>query len=300
MKKIELTDYYKIILTLILYFVSLITTAQKVSIHYDNKGRLTKKQTTGTLPSINIVGDSTACKGGLVSIHATGATAYQWNNGSNSSSISVVADSTRTYKVVGYNTKGCADTAYHLLKVIPPPTVGSIAGKSVVFTNAIDTFSVPFTAGAFYNWSVTNGIILDGNGSNILVVQWNNNVGQGIISLVKSINPNQCKSPPSNKTVDIIKNTTSITELIDIKSLNVYPNPSSKGTWVDFQSNPKEVYTLSVTDIGGKEVYSNTLQGKDNYHVFLNENIFSSSGIYIIKIASQAGNSITRRFNILK
>lgn len=62
--------------------------------------------------------------------------------------------------------------------------IGSITGPTInVFNNVIYNYSVELIANTNYTWSVTNGTILNGQGSNLISVEWHNNL-QGSIEVI--------------------------------------------------------------------------------------------------------------------
>jgi uncharacterized protein (DUF1501 family) len=62
--------------------------------------------------------------------------------------------------------QGCLPTA------CPPPPV--VTGDSAVCEDGTNTYSVPLLQGATYQWVVTGGTILTGQGTNTITVRWNN------------------------------------------------------------------------------------------------------------------------------
>jgi len=70
----------------------------------------------------------------------------------------------------------------------PPPCnfVTSVTGQTNVCTDNTVTYSTPFMAGSTYLWTVEGGIIVSGQGTNIIEVQWNNGIA-GTVSLIHSV-----------------------------------------------------------------------------------------------------------------
>jgi len=66
------------------------------------------------LPTVSIAGPAFLCEGGSVSLTASGADTYLWNNGATSASISVSKGG--VYSVVGSNISGCSSTSSFSLK----------------------------------------------------------------------------------------------------------------------------------------------------------------------------------------
>lgn len=76
--------------------------------------------TVSPMPIINLTGpDKTICKGELVTLQASGATTYSWNNGSTSSITTFTPSGSGTYSVTGTNTLGCSSSATFSVSVNP-------------------------------------------------------------------------------------------------------------------------------------------------------------------------------------
>jgi hypothetical protein len=84
-----------------------------------------------------------------------------------------------------------------------------------------ETYTYPNTVGSTYNWTVTNGVIVSGQGTNSIEVMWANS-GIGSVSVVET-NGTNCSGDVVNYDVVIIP--TDVEELSN--SLIVYPNPAT-------------------------------------------------------------------------
>jgi len=91
--------------------------------------------TVNPLPSVNISGNSSFCQGDNVSLTATGASSYAWNNSSSNASITV--NNAGTYTVTGTDANGCISTATKTVSVNPtyniPLTHSMCEGESYNF-----------------------------------------------------------------------------------------------------------------------------------------------------------------------
>jgi len=76
--------------------------------------------------------------------------------------------------VIAYNTAACSNCY-----ITPNITGGDEACPLVVYS-----YTTPFVAGSTYQWIVTGGVILSGQGTNTINVQWYNNV-EGMVQLIK-------------------------------------------------------------------------------------------------------------------
>lgn len=101
------------------------------------------------IPTASAGSNQTVCAGSAAILNATGGTSYQWNNGVNTSSISVTPLITTTYTVTVINTCGqSTDAAIIFVNPLPTANAGSdvtICGGSSTQLNA--------TGGTSYNWS---------------------------------------------------------------------------------------------------------------------------------------------------
>jgi len=96
----------------------------------------------------------------------------QWGNG---------PVGTITLEVTGCDSAYC-DQPVSVVVPIISPTVG-INGLTDVCENATATYTVPKWMSVVYNWQVTGGTVLSGQGTNTVVIQWGTAPGPGIINL---------------------------------------------------------------------------------------------------------------------
>jgi acyl-CoA thioesterase FadM len=73
--------------------------------------------TVNSLPNVSISGNNSFCQGDNVTLTATGASTYLWNNASTNASITV--NNAGTYTVTGTNVNGCSNTATKTVTVNP-------------------------------------------------------------------------------------------------------------------------------------------------------------------------------------
>lgn len=112
-------------------------------------------------------------------------------------------------KVISSNPYSCAPEEVILNVNLDPNSLPGIPqGKSLVCTNeTIQEYEVPFTfANSTYLWEVTNGQILEGDGSGKIKVEWNG-VGKGSLNYTKTSNGSSggCNGQSPLLEVDIIE-----------------------------------------------------------------------------------------------
>jgi len=115
------------------------------------------------------------CVGNSLTLTASGAPSYTWDNGSQNSSIIISPISTSAYTVVGSSGPGgCSNTAVYVVTVNPSPTV-SISGNSLVCAgfqttlSALGALSFTWNTGAMSQFIVVNPTVT----SNYTVVGMN-------------------------------------------------------------------------------------------------------------------------------
>ena len=72
--------------------------------------------------------------------------------------------------VLGCDSTFCDDPTSVVVPIIPSSIL--INGLPIVCQNATDTYTVPKWISTYYNWIVTGGMIVSGQGSNTVTIQW--------------------------------------------------------------------------------------------------------------------------------
>ncbi|MFN0015325.1 MAG: PKD domain-containing protein, partial [Saprospiraceae bacterium] len=96
----------------------------------------------------------------------------QWGNGPHG---------TISLKVSGCDSAYCDQPTSVIVPIISPTVL--INGLTDVCENATATYTVPKWLSVLYNWQVTGGTVLSGQGTNVVVIQWGTAPGPGIINL---------------------------------------------------------------------------------------------------------------------
>lgn len=135
------------------------------------------------MPALTVTASSdTICKGDTVTLSASGATYYSWENLaapgtiiSNNNSINIFLNNSSTFIVTGSNDQGCLSIDTITITTIYPPAPPIVTGPLVICPGATPFAYVAQTAltGLNYNWSVTNGVVLNGQGTDSVNVTWN-------------------------------------------------------------------------------------------------------------------------------
>lgn len=82
-------------------------------------------------PQVFIDGETTICSGDALTLSASGAKYYEWNNGISDESIKTYPAISTTYKVKGTNENGCVDTTSIFITVNPKPNFDIISDDEI-------------------------------------------------------------------------------------------------------------------------------------------------------------------------
>jgi hypothetical protein len=207
------------------------TGAQTITVTYVNANGCspttptTQTVTVNPLPSPTITGPLTICQNSSGTYTTeTGMTGYVWTvtggtitSGQGLSSINVnwTGTGAQTITVTYVNANGCSPAAptSQTVNINPTPTP-VITGPSPVcqtVNNSTETYSVVNVPGNSYNWVVTGGTIVSGQGTNAIVVQWTT-AGAGSVQVTESVGTSGCTASATlNVTVNPKPVTTPIT-----------------------------------------------------------------------------------------
>ena len=112
--------------------------------------------TINPLPTVNAGVDQTICIGASVTLTASGASTYSWNNGVNQG-VAFAPAATTTYTVTGTSAAGCTNTDQVLVTVNPLPMVNAGLDQTVCSGTAV---TLTATGASTYTWNngVTQGV----------------------------------------------------------------------------------------------------------------------------------------------
>ncbi len=143
--------------------------------------------------------------------------------------------------VLGCDSVFCDDPTSVIIPIIPSTSV--INGLAVVCQNATATYTVPKWISTYYNWQVTGGMILGGQGTNTVTIQW----GPGPIGTINlQYNSNFLGGLPGEDP-DNCMGLGNLT--VNIKPAFSLSGPTSacSNTLSTFSTNPAGAFTWTVT-----------------------------------------------------
>ncbi|MBK9319812.1 MAG: T9SS type A sorting domain-containing protein [Bacteroidetes bacterium] len=163
---------------------------------------------------------------------------------------------------------------------IPPISGAQTINSSTL--SATYTISLPNDTSFHYLWTVTNGIILNGQGSNAIQVFWGS-LGTGEVSLEVLENGNPCKG--SNK-ISIQINSPMNSDTVKECSIRIYPNPVR--SVLNLETAGEVIDNVRIYSLEGKLISQESWTGEINTQ-------FLSPGVYIVELQSTCSRKLLRK-----
>jgi hypothetical protein len=170
----------------------------------------------------------------------------------------------------------------------------SINGPDDVQVESITSYSVQSNPSSTYQWSVSSlGTIVSGQGTNTISVEWSNIEGLTSICVTEtnSCSNITCIGDTLCLDVEVLK-PSGISEY-DANYINVYPNPLTNQSILEFYNPNSEEVNVSIIDSRGRVVRTYAKIKSDNLIIKKEE---LSNGLYYIELK---GSSILSRTTIL-
>jgi len=222
---------------------------------------------------------------------ANGAINRKWNFGEGLADTSSILSFNKTYSNSGnymvtltaIRNGNCKDSITKMITVKPSPIIGGITGDTIPTSITIPfLYSVTSQPNATYNWSVTNGTIQTGQGTNTVNLIWLN-AGNGSLK-AKITNNDGCVDSTS-----LAVNITSVgvNNLSLDNNLKVFPNPAKSNITITYRNNLGSK-KYSITNLIGQTVLSGKLNMEET--IVNLENL--QSGVYLLHIDGMSKQSI--------
>lgn len=194
-------------------------------------------------------------------------------------------------KLLSTSNYNCKDSAYKIITVKTSPIIGPMIGEfNALVANKLYTYTVAQQLNHTYNWTITNGILVSGQGTNSISVQWINN-GNGSIKL-DMINDKNC--------LDYINQTVKIGNVgvqeFGIHDVTIFPNPNNGSFSVSLINSIEENLCFQIHDLMGKELLNTIHFSKPGtQEIILNTNL--NNGLYILTVIG-SNNSLKKQILI--
>lgn len=200
-------------------------------------------------PSITVVGSTSFCTGDSVMLDAgEGYTSYLWSNGEITRRIAV--HDADKYFVLVTSGSGCSGISPEVRTEISPSPAPRIAGPSVVCDGLRVMYSTPQVKGHQYAWEPKGGTIISGQGTAMVLVEWNDT---GTLDLVQKSESGACVGEAPTVIVEVANRlqptiiTDGPTSICEGQSVVLDAGPGFDSyQW----SNGAKTQTITVTDAG--------------------------------------------------
>lgn len=237
---------------------------------------------TAETPSVDAGADVSVCEGEEVTLSASGADTYVWDNGIQDG-VSFTPTATTTYTVTGTDANGCEGTDQVTVSVNENPTV-TLAAFEDVCDNAenpiVLTGGTP--AGGTYSGTGVNAGSFDpsvaGEGTHTITYIYETPEGcTGVAT--ETITVEDCPN------VSVEENF--------INNLVVYPNPASGFVTVSLDNIQDAEISISLVTTDGKESILSNIKPMSSFNESLDISNFAS-GIYFMTFTSEKGNHVVK------
>lgn len=274
-------------ITIILLFSFYATFAQNIILTYDQNGNRITKQINGTLPVVNVTGDTTGCVGDILSLTANSTisnTTYNWSIGSFNTTIAILADSSQYISVIGTSPIGCKDTSFtHVVVDVPPLTtflIGNPVQDSTVCQGSKLSYKVSKHIGSQYNWEVTaaNGVFESGQGTDSVRINWYR-AGTATLKVTET-SAYGCIGQTISKTINVAICTGVNNNQNEL--FQAYYNSLSGNIEIMFTQQLSQEYKLVVSDVSGQEIVKTAIN--TNFLAIPVGKSVASAGAYFVSL----------------
>lgn len=189
-------------------------------------------------------------------------------------------------KLIATTNYACSDSLVKNIVVKNNPSIGNMTGDSVGLSTSIPyVYAVSQQPNHSFQWTVTNGIILNGQGTNVITVQWLNN-GKGNIK-AEIIDIFGC-SDTITKNINI--GSVGIRDIIKTNKYLIYPNPSNGVFTIEITSDRKDLYSLKLINSLGQIIHTESKEVSEGINkIYLSKEL--PSGVYKLTIENADSNN---------
>ena len=158
--------------------------------------------TVNPLPNVQLTSLSDSiCSGDTISLNASGANSYSWSISGGGGSIGsgsplqVFPTTNTTYVLTGIDGNQCVNRDTVTIRVNPAPTASAIIGTLSVCpgVDSVQYWIANPNPTSSYSWTITNGTIASGQGTDTIFIDWSDVSGNGLVS-VEEITDRGCVS----------------------------------------------------------------------------------------------------------
>ncbi|HRO74517.1 MAG TPA: PKD domain-containing protein, partial [Crocinitomicaceae bacterium] len=207
--------------------------------------------TVNPIPVVDAGADQNVCSGAPITLTATGAVTYSWDNNV-TDGVSFISDSTRTYTVIGTDANGCQNTDFVTINVLDAPVVAFTSDTTEGCAPSFIQFINNSPGATSYFWDFGDGT------TSTLANPSHNYEKEGCYDVSFSANNGACSITVTETNYICVKPTptagfvTSTTEITNVMNEVFFANQSKDATSYEWyfgdesgystQTNPKYTY----------------------------------------------------------
>jgi hypothetical protein len=183
-----------------------------------------------------------------------------------------------TYGVTYTDNNGCSSFSEVVVQQYPEPQIPTISGEPNAVYNNTYSYAVASLPDYTYNWIVTGGTIVSGQGTNVIEVIWDQFItGVGEIQMTWA-NAYGCESTQFYAvSVDV-----SVQEII-ASNLHIYPNPTRDLVNIQWDYLTENTY-LTIFDNTGKLLTTQKLNNQSLHVIDLSG---YENGVYQLRLSNE-------------
>ncbi len=171
---------------------------------------------------------------------------------------------------------GCDTIFTQHITVLNTPKAYPIIGDTTITNTSISYFyNTTAQQGVDYHWTVQNGTIVSGQGTNVVEITWQFNTTGTLNCTVVEKQRICTDSSTTTFNIAILTGTNNI----QVSTIKIYPNPAQHIVYVEGLST-KETTLVELYDVQGKLIFTKEIAEKGSIDLST-----LSKGIYLIKIA---------------
>ncbi len=226
-------------------------------------------------PSVNV--NPTVCEGSTVSILASGASSYTWNNGTNGPVVTVSPSVTTVYTVTATNLLGCTGTATSMVTVNPAPIANYTISALMICEG--ETAVLEADGGVIQVWEpgnvASNSYTVSPAATTVYTLTVTDAIGCSN-STQLTVSVSTCEDLANSASVGNVK-------------IDLFPNPTKNKLTINFSNNLTSTVMYTLVDATGKLITSGELPVQNKTASINLQNY--AQGIYFLKLTSGSENS---------
>ena len=228
--------------------------------------------TVNATPTVQINASQLAiCPSETATLSLSGASTYTWTDNSNNTTYTVSPTTNTTYSVIGSGANGCVGNSVITITANPSPSISISASNSIICTGESVVLTASSTTTS-YTWS---------NGATTMSI-----TVSPTITTVYSVTVTDGLCNNSSSITQSVSLCTSLNELSNNNSINIYPNPFNESfnlSWDSSLTSGQETQIYVYNALGSLQLQTKTTDTK----ITISTKDWNS-GSYFIKINTKA------------